>query len=641
MLTFKKLSLVLSLLNLVSVAHADLKVLQTSVPTPGVNSLQKATLIKPIDPNKTIHFVVWLKLRNNNQLHQLVNDIYDPNSPNYQKFLTNDEFNQQYAPSEAAEDAVLQYFTNLNMQAKIVNDRIEVSAKAKQIEQALKIKMNYYRYQNRTIYSNASAPKLSAEVAPYISSISGLSDMVRFKPHLIELPDHMKPQEPLLHQEINMIWDNFNPAVQPTTTSIGGLSGAHLRTTYNVANVPPINGTPINGAGQTVVITDACGINTVSQIKSDANVYNANNGLPAFTTTNFAIINPNGTPYTTCASHTATGWEAEIALDIEAVHTIAPNANIVLVLSQRPELLGQTLDDVVHNLISHGNTIAGFSNATVVSNSWGEQEGFGFWPIEATFESAAAHGINFNFSSGDCGDGSYSSAACSPLKNEKTVEYPASSAFVTAIGGTSIFVDSTFKYAFETVWGTFYNHAFAFGGGGGISQYFGPISWQSPINFFIAGGYGTVGQFNKRALPDISMVGDPNTGLSIFQGGAWRTVGGTSLSNSLFSGTAALINQARALNNKGPLGLAAPYFYTSNSPLLHAKAINNIHTPHLIISGATNPPPGAPQSAFTIFNITFGWDSSLSVSPESQFWNDAVGIGTPNVPNFVSRMAIL
>src|SRR6185312_15218657 len=99
------------------------------------------------------------------QLDQRVREIYDPNSPTYQKFLTLNEFNQEYAPSETNENAVLHYFTTQGMQAKIVNHSVRVTATAQQIEQTLKVKMNNYHYQNRTVYANATAPLLRSDIA--------------------------------------------------------------------------------------------------------------------------------------------------------------------------------------------------------------------------------------------------------------------------------------------------------------------------------------------------------------------------------------------------------------------------------------------------------------------------------------------
>ena len=277
--------------------------------------------------------------------------------------------------------------------------------------------------------------------------------------------------------------------------------------------------------------------------------------------------------------------------------------------------------------------------------------------MEAMLEMAAVQGISFNFSTGDCGDETYTSNQCRHDENPEliSVNYPASSAYVTAVGGTSLFVDYNWNYAFETGWGTYIYSAddddlgpgFVFGGGGGISKYYGPVAWQSSISGFTAGGYnaGSVGQYNKRALPDIAMLADPYTGLIIYVGGTTLPgagAGGTSLACPLFAGTLTLINQARTLLNKGtPIGLAAPYLYTANSALISAQAINSIIPPHQVINGATPAPTGGPLSAFTISGVTFSWDSSLTIEPSNQFWNDVVGVGSPNIPNFVTVMANL
>ena len=221
---------------------------------------------------------------------------------------------------------------------------------------------------------------------------------------------------------------------------------------------------------------------------------------------------------------------------------------------------------------------------------------------------ASAAGISVNFSSGDCGDNTYSTKKCSGTwPSPLAVNYPSSSAYVTAVGATALFVDTNYSYAFETVWGTVRNLAYDGGTGGGISQFYGEhVTWQSSIRNFTAGGYGVINSYgNRRALPDIAMLGDPQTGLLIIAQGQEVQDGGTSLACPLFSATLVLVNQARSLLNKGtPIGQAAPYFYQQNQVLLSNRAINLIIPPAVIISGATPPPSSliqntpAPASAF-------------------------------------------
>ncbi len=609
--------------------------------------IKRASVIKPVQTTMPVDFVVWLKLRNKAQFDQLARDLYDPKSPRYRKFLQPGEFERDYAPSNEVENAILHYFITQGMQAKIVDHSIRVTATAQQVQQTLKTPLNYYQFQHKTGYANATAPLLKPEIAHYVSEITGLSNMTSYQPAFRARPPLSVGQP----YNLNFSWRSFIPAAQPTTQSLAGFTGAQLQTTYQLNNITPINGTTINGAGQTLVVIDACGTRTAAQIRADANLYNSANGLPLFSAANFKVINPDGTPFTTCASPDA-GWNTEIALDIQSSHTLAPGSNTVLVLAQSDLApLGTAVFDVVNQLINHHFTIAGFPNAYVVSNSWGVTEMEGSSPsMEAILETAATHGISFNFSSMDCGDNTYNSSwPCTAESGQPTVDYPASSLYTTAVGGSSLFVDNQWNYAFETVWGSYYGGHFYGGSTGGISQFYGPAVWQSSISGFTAGGYaGTVGSYNKRALPDIAMLGDPYTGLTIYDGGQPLVYGGTSLACPLFSGALTLLNQRRALLNgsvSSPIGQAAPYLYTNSNSLLKTQALRLITPPHQIISGALRPPAGAPLSAFKIhlpsygYELTFGWDSSLTIAPESQFWNDGVGVGSPNLPNFLTTMS--
>ncbi|MCX7114618.1 MAG: S53 family peptidase [Gammaproteobacteria bacterium] len=661
MFQFKKLAMSLIPLMLVSaVIYANPTVMHLKhLPTPGLSLVKQATLLGPMERDTPMHVTLWLNLRNKIELDQAVRDIYDPHSPRYQTFLTADEISQRYLPSLEAEKAVKHYFEAQGIQATIVHHSVRLVARAEEVERAFHVKINHYRFKNRVVYANTTRPSLQLDIAQYVSEVTGLNNMIRFRPMLAtrSVKNHANPKP----HDFTLAWDSFTPDAQPTNIStINGFTGAHLTTALNLANIQPIAGTTIDGSGQTLVIIDGCGLNSTATMMNDANQYNTANGITPFTSANFNAINPDGSSFTTCSTDPSeSGWEGEIALDIESSHTIAPGSNTVLVLAPNggdvPDLV-TTLNDVVSTLIPN-HTIGGFSNASVVSSSWGATESGGiFNSLENSLELAVANGLSFNFSTGDCGDDVDSGGHClnSPYPSSSTdaaVNYPASSTFVTAVGGTSLFVSNTWAYAFETGWGS-YQAGFEGGGGGGISTIYGPSSWQTTISSFLAGGYtGTIGSHNTcgashnqvcRALPDVAMLADWNTGLSIYFTGSSpnpNTYGGTSLSSPLFSGTLTLINQARALLSKSPLGLAAPYLFNQHTTLVQNQALNLVIPPHAIIAGATKPPSGAPLSAFTLDGLTYSWDSSLTIEPESQFWNDVVGVGTPNIPNFVAQVA--
>ncbi len=196
-----------------------------------------------------------------------------------------------------------------------------------------------------------------------------------------------------------------------------------------------VYGAGLNGAGQTIVIVDAYGSSTIAQ---DAEVFSTIYGLPDITSTNFQIVkapgisnNPHGVQR---------NWDLETTLDVEWSHAIAPGANIALVLATDHGSLDEAINfAVVHHL---GN---------VVSNSWGNFEALGnparFNRDNRILEMAAAQGIDVNFSTGDFGDNS-------PSLGFVTVQFPASSPFATAIGGTSLALNPDNTMAFQTGWGT-------------------------------------------------------------------------------------------------------------------------------------------------------------------------------------------
>ncbi|MFC3909317.1 protease pro-enzyme activation domain-containing protein [Legionella dresdenensis] len=612
-----------------------------------LSSLQQARLLGPINPQQEITFTVWLKLRNKKQLDQFVNELYDPHSANYQKFLTKEEYEANYAPAAKAAHEVENYFIARGMTTRRVNTRIQVTAKASQIEQVLQLKLNNYSYNNKPVYGNVSEPKIDPAIAQYIAGISNLSNIPYAHPKLFKQP--WKPQGNKQVEALNLVWDSFTPQAIPTTTSLQGMTGSNIRTAYNLAGVTPVNGQPVDGTGQTIVIIDGCTTVTPTDIMNDANIYNTANSLPQLDSSNFIVVDYQGQPYIPGAC-SGSGWDGEIALDIQASHTTAPGANIVLVVTDDVDntQVATTIDTIINNQF----TIGGFSNAYVVSNSWDNDFDLNNEPLDATLQTAAAMGLSLNFAAGDCGDQTYNSSwTCSSFGVTPSIQYPVSSAYVTAVAGTSLFVDANHNYAFESGWGNYRNgHPYS-GSMGGISNWRAFPAWQAPISNFVAGGYGIVGNTN-RAIPDIAMDADYYTGLVIYQGGSFYQTGGASQSTPLFSGVLTLVNQARNLLNNGvprPIGLAAPYFYTFNNQLNTSRALNLITPPHQIISGATpvdNPPPGKtpPDSAFNLRVgadiITFNWDGELSII-ENQFWNDVVGVGSPNVPNFVNVMARL
>ncbi|UWE10016.1 carboxypeptidase regulatory-like domain-containing protein [Actinacidiphila bryophytorum] len=275
-----------------------------------------------------------------------------------------------------------------------------------------------------------------------------------------------------------------------------GYAPADLRSAYDL----PADG----GAGATIAIVDAY---DNPNAEADLAVYRRQYGLPACTTDNgcFRKADEHGGAAYPAADE---GWAAEISLDLDMVSAVAPQAHILLV-----EADATTSDDLgtaVNTAVSLG--------AKYVSNSWGAYDDStdNLAYDEAYFNHP---GVAVVFSSGDDGYG---------------VSYPASSPYVTSVGGTSLVRDGSARGWGESVWnGVTYNADGPHWGatGSGCSDVEPKPPFQSGVD--CAG----------RSVADVSAVADPATGVAVyntFSDSGWNVYGGTSASAPIIAGVYAL-----------------------------------------------------------------------------------------------------
>jgi len=270
---------------------------------------------------------------------------------------------------------------------------------------------------------------------------------------------------------------NAPPVADPSLSPalIAGFHPADLQAAYAL---------PAQNAGQVVAIVDAF---DAPAAESDLAVYRAAFGLPPCTTNNgcFRKVDQHGGTAYPAAN---TGWAEEIALDLDMVSAACPRCSILLVESN-----SALMDDLGAGV----DTAVGLG-ARVVSNSYYAPE----WSGEKAEEVHYRHsGVALTASSGDRGYPSY----------------PATSAWVTAVGGTSLAHNGGWT---ESAWQY---------GGHGCSAYVGRPSWQSV-------------PCKMRSGVDVAAVADPQTGVSMFDAsaGGWLVAGGTSVGAPLIAAAYAL-----------------------------------------------------------------------------------------------------
>ena len=251
----------------------------------------------------------------------------------------------------------------------------------------------------------------------------------------------------------------------------------------------------------------------------------------------------------------ANGPDGEVMLDIEVVGAIAPQAKIAVYFA--PNTDAGFLDAITTAI--HDTT----NKPSVISISWGGPEST--WTAQAmtamdeAFQAAATLGVTVCIASGDNGssDGVNDGA--------DHVDFPASSSFALACGGTSLKA-STSAINSEIVWNDGANGGAS---GGGISGFFAKPTWQASLSAVDAQGKSVA--LTQRGIPDVAGNADPQTGYEVRVDGTASVIGGTSAVAPLWAALIARVNQ---LSGK-PAGFLNPQLYQNPNALRDITSGNN------------------------------------------------------------------
>jgi subtilase family serine protease len=580
------------------------------------------------DESESIHLRVYLGWRDAAGAEALARAVSDPRSATYGQFLTPAEFRSRFAPLQEDVDAVGAWLKSQGFSLVYVPDNhryVAVEGTVKQAATTFATRFGMYAVQGKALRAPESAPSVPKRFASIISSIVGIDDSAE-----------------LVH--LNLVHDPDAPATPayvtvPTATYWGGASATGFPDPYGAGPLPyaPSGYTPAqvraaygigssyDGTGQTVAIVDAYASPT---LQADLDQWSAIRGIPS--TTVQQVVSPGTYNVKENNKQDPQGWYGEETLDVEAVHGMAPGAHIIYVGSPNNY---QDMDAALNHVVDQ-------ALARIVSNSYGfagEQVANGFIkPLEDTLVQAAAQGIGVYFASGDDSDETDNLAQAS-------ADWPATSPWVTAVGGTSLAVGAQNNYLFETGWGTakgtlqadgtWSSPAWVYGSGGGVSTLFAEPAYQQGVVDAVLQRYGRTG----RAVPDVSAIGDPTTGYLIgqtqtFPDGTVRyaefRIGGTSLACPIFAGIMALADQAKG----APHGFANPALYASPQ-----SAFNDVVTPASTVAAVRKDYTNSVDASggFTYSLRVLDQTTSLRTTAG---YDDVTGRGTPNA-SFISALS--
>lgn len=361
--------------------------------------------------------------------------------------------------------------------------------------------------------------------------------------------------------------------MQVSRAEAGPPTTAYCEKTYHIAcyqpgqiqqayDLAPLFNQGITGTGQTIIIVDSFGSPTIAK---DLKTFDDTFGLPA--PPSLRVIQPAGPVPPYKPNPNRIGWAGETDLDVEYAHTMAPDANILLVETPSSENEGITgFPDIIKAekyVIDHhmGGVISQSFSATEQTFASAQQ----LLSLRGSYIDAYQNNVTVLTASGDSGATDYK-FNLTDYYTFPVTSWPDSDPLVTGVGGTQLHLNASGHHtAPDNVWNDTYNvptNEFIFGnagpnpiaGGGGKSIIFSRPSYQDGVKSVVGA---------RRGVPDISMSGACNGGVDYYQSFAgqapgWYVVCGTSEATPLLAGVVALADQVAG----HPLGLINPALYS-------------------------------------------------------------------------------
>jgi subtilase family serine protease len=580
-------------------------------------------------------------------LDQLLVDLQDPSSPRYHQWLTPQQYAAQFGLSSADLARVTAWLTSQGFSITGVaqgGSFVTFDGTVAQVQTAFATSIHSLSLNGETHFANVTGVSVPSAFAGVVGAVTGLHDF-RMKPHL--------------HTSI----------VKPQFTS--SVSGNHYLTPgdiYTIYDVSPLLANSINGANQTIAVSGQVDISL-----TDVAAFRAASGLSANAPTTKVVPSAvyggcdPGTPslYSTACvgSNPPTSSDlAESSIDVEWSGAMAPSATVLFVTSQNVFIsMEYAIDANVAPIVttSYGLCEAGIGSTDLNS-------------INQIFKQANAQGQTVLAAAGDAGatDCDAGPSAIEGL----AVDFPASSPYVTGMGGTqfngdaassgsgtnwgatqywkgtsgSDVISSALSYIPEAEW----NDASAgrYGsGGGGASSFFAKPAWQ--VETGASGMTTLVPTDGARDVPDLALdasddhdgllycvSGSCGNGFRIASGiyaGDLTAAGGTSFDSQIFGGMLALIEQktgapAKGLGNINPtlyaLGNNAAYYNPTSSSVFHD--VTSGSNAMWCTAGTTDCPTGGSigYAAGTGYDLATGW-GSVDLNNLATDWNLVTQLG--------------
>ncbi|MFI9833948.1 protease pro-enzyme activation domain-containing protein [Streptomyces sp. NPDC051913] len=551
--------------------------------------------------------------------------VSDPSSASYGRYLSAGQAQSRFGATKAQVAAVKSWLTSAGLKVTGVSQHyVSVTGDVAAAEKAFGTQLHNYAKGTKTYRAPSKSASAPESLNGAVLTVTGLDNAPHKADHDEQLPGPgavFKNSGPFSSYYGSTIASTLPDAYGTKIPyAVQGYTGKQLRAAYGAGKY--------TGKGVRVAITDAFASPTIAY---DAATYAKKHGDAAYTTGQLKQVLPKNYTHTGADECDASGWYGEETLDVEAVHAVAPDAQITYVGA------ASCYDD---DLLDSLSKIVDGHLADIVSNSWGDIEANQTPDLAAAydqvFQFGAVEGIGFYFSSGDNGDEVANTGT-------KQVDTPANSAWVTAVGGTSLAVGKGDKYLWETGWGTEkatlsadgkswtnFPGAFTSGAGGGTSKTVAePFYQKGVVPDALAKANNAAG---NRVVPDISAIADPNTGFKVgqtqtFPDGSEKyseyRIGGTSLASPVIAAVQALAQEARGGK---AIGFANPSIYAKYGSKVYHDVTDNPTGSGLAVARVDFVNGYDATDGLTTSVRSLGKDSSLIAV---KGYDPVTGVGTP------------
>lgn len=535
--------------------------LYVALPESMRQTVPNAQLMGTIDPNERIQVSLYLRPK-------------APPAPpaGGAAMMTREEYAAKFG-ADPADVAKVEAFAQANglqvTQRDLTRRMVMLAGPIAAMTTAFQVQLQRYAYSQTRPHAFAQLPgktfrgrtgtlQVPQDLAPIVQAVLGLDDREQARPHLRMILAGTSTPQPTPPQTGFARFFSRIAAPVPAALPSGGFTPTQLAALYHY----PTAG---NGQGQTIGIIELGG----GYKTADLTNYFSGLGIAAPSVTSVAVDGGSNAP-----SGNPNSADGEVVLDIEVAGAVAPGAKIVVYFAPNTD---QGFIDAVSTAVHDTQ-----HRPSVISISWGGPENS--WTAQASqtmnqvCQEATALGVTICVAAGDSGsdDGVGDGNA--------HVDFPASSPFVLACGGTHL-VTSGASITSETVWNDGDGNGAT---GGGVSDLFDLPTWQQAAQV-----PPSVNPGNRlgRGVPEVAGDADPQTGISVLVDGQAALVGGTSAVAPLYAGLVALLNQQLSK----PVGLLNPLLYQQPSVARD-------------ITSGTNALNGAPG-----YTAGAGWDACTGV----------------------------